>query len=169
MLNYSKYIVAPSKHRTRNLVFQSHIFLTALTWHMPVSLRLLGHCSPIGAPTKVKLRILHRFTKLAQIRSARFDAHKGHLYGFFSKSFKTKLADLPVWGSGRKPRLSWSLTGGYVVILTSKKNVEPFEPSMDRLVQEGAWRMLNRKLVPDYLKGEDALLYSFQKWSVHHN
>ena len=55
------------------------------------------------------------------------------------------------------------LTGGYVVILTSKKNIEPFEPSMDRLVQEGAWRMLNRKLVSDYLKGEDALLYLFKK------
>ena len=41
--------------------------------------------------------------------------------------------------------------------------MEPFEPSMDRLVQEGDWRMLNRKLVPDYLKGIEGVLHMFQK------
>ena len=50
-----------------------------------------------------------------------------------------------------------------MVILTPRTFVEPFEPSLRKFEDEGAWRMLKRKLVSEYLKNEDALLYSFQK------
>ena len=49
------------------------------------------------------------------------------------------------------------------VFLNPTKCVEPFEPSMDKLVQEGAWRMLNRKLAPDYFKGIEGVLHTLQK------
>ena len=49
------------------------------------------------------------------------------------------------------------------MILTPRHLVEPLEPSLRKFEEEGAWRMLNRKLVSEYFKNEEALLYSFQK------
>ena len=54
-------------------------------------------------------------------------------------------------------------TGGYIVILSPRHLIDPFESSMNELADQGAWRMLNRKLVPEYLREQEGILLSFQK------
>ena len=41
--------------------------------------------------------------------------------------------------------------------------MEPFLSAMNEMVDQGAWRMLNRKLIYEYLRGQEGILCSFQK------
>ena len=49
------------------------------------------------------------------------------------------------------------------MIFSVKDHVEVFEPAFLKLEESGAWRMLNRKVIPDYIKNREGLLFSFQK------
>ena len=50
-----------------------------------------------------------------------------------------------------------------MVFLSPRRHMDLYQSSMKELVDQGAWRMLNRKLVPEYLRGQEGILCSFQK------
>ena len=75
--------------------------------------------------------------------------------------FCRRVRSIPV-----QSELGFYLVGGYVVFLSGKvrmeKELEQYEQAMERLVAEGQWSWVNRKVVPGYYQGQDGKI-SLQK------